>query len=228
MLHQSEYAFSPATFDQPIAEQIWRAKYQYKTQGRDIDHSVEDTWRRVAISLATSEDVGDRDEIAYTFYQAMQGFKLLPAGRILSGSGTLRNVSLCNTFVMRTIPDSISGIMDTVKDAALTMQMGGGIGFDFSTIRPRGNVVRGLDCPAAGPLAAMDICDSVCKMLVTGMGRGAMMAAMHCDHPDIEAFIEAKSDPARLRNFNLSVMVSDAFMKAVEQDALYQYRRSRR
>ena len=96
------------------------------------------------------------------------------------------------------------------------MKMGGGIGFDFSTLRPKGSVVHGLDCPAAGPLAAMDICDAVCKMLVTGMGRGAMMATMRCDHPDIEAFIAAKSDPTRLRNFNMSILVSDHFMKAVE------------
>lgn len=219
MLHHSDVVFSPAIFDQPIAEQIWRAKYQYKTQVSVLDHNVGDTWRRVANSLAQCERADSRQEVADEFYAAMEGFRLLPAGRILSGAGTERNVSLCNTFVMRTIPDSIVGIMDTVKEAALTMQMGGGIGFDFSTLRPKGNVVRGLDCPAAGPLAAMDVCDAVCKMLVTGMGRGAMMATMRCDHPDIEAFIAAKTDPMRLRNFNLSVMVTDLFMRAVEADA---------
>ena len=149
----------------------------------------------------------------------MRDFKLIPAGRILAGAGTQRNVTLSNTFVMRTIPDSVDGIMDTLKDAALTMQMGGGIGFDFSTLRPSGTVVKGLDCPAAGPLAAMDIFDATCKMLVTGMGRGAMMATLCCDHPDIEAFVMAKSNRARLRNFNLSVMVTDAFMEAVRNGA---------
>lgn len=127
-------------------------------------------------------------------------------------------MTLSNTFVMRTIPDSVEGILDTLKDAALTMKMGGGIGFDFSTIRPSGMVVEGLDCPAAGPLAAMDIFDATCKMLVKGMGRGAMMATMRCDHPDIEAFVMVKSDRTRLRNFNLSVMVTDDFMDAVEND----------
>lgn len=120
---------------------------------------------------------------------------------------------------MRTIPDSLTGIMDTVKDAALTMKMGDGLGFDFSTLRPKGAPVLGIGCPAAGPLPAMDICDAVCKMVVSGMGRGAMMATLRCDHPDIEAFIHAKSDPTRLRNFNLSVMITDSFMDAVRNGA---------
>ena len=136
----------------------------------------------------------------------------------MSGCGTARHVTLCNTFVMRTIPDSVDGIMDTLKDAALTMQMGGGVGFDFSTLRPSGTVVRGLDCRAAGPLAAMDIFDATCKMIVSGMGRGAMMATMRCDHPDIEAFINAKSDRTRLRNFNMSVMATNEFMAAIAAD----------
>jgi ribonucleoside-diphosphate reductase alpha chain len=209
----------PLSFNQPIAEHIWSLKYQYRIGGRDVDQSIEDTWSRVATGLAVCEDLAKQSEIAATYYQAMMGFKLLPAGRILAGCGTVRNVTLSNTFVMRTIPDSVAGIMDTIKDAALTMQMGGGIGFDFSTIRPKGTLVRGLDCSAAGPLAAMDICDAVCKMLVTGTGRGAMMATMRCDHPDIEAFATVKSDRLRLRNFNLSVMVTDAFMEAVRADA---------
>ncbi|MEO3416950.1 adenosylcobalamin-dependent ribonucleoside-diphosphate reductase [Roseovarius sp. CAU 1744] len=218
MLHHSDVAFAAAAFDQPIAEHIWRSKYQYKTQGRDIDHTVNDTWRRVADSLSRCERSEAQQATAGIFYRAMEDFRLIPAGRILSGAGTRRHVSLCNTFVMRAIPDSVAGIMDTIKEAALTMQMGGGIGFDFSTLRPQGNLVKGLDCPAAGPLAAMDICDAVCRMLVTGMGRGAMMATMRCDHPDIEAFVAAKSDPARMRNFNLSVMVTDLFMRAVDAD----------
>ncbi|GFE51553.1 hypothetical protein So717_33060 [Roseobacter cerasinus] len=219
MLSFSESSLSPASFDQPISEQIWRSKYQYVTEGRVRDVSVNDTWLRVAKSLAQAEDPQNRQDVARMFYDAMDGFKLLPAGRILAGSGTHRNVTLANTFVMRSIPDSVEGIMDTVKEAALTMQMGGGIGFDFSTLRPKGTLVKGLDCPAAGPLPAMDICNTVCEMLVTGMGRGAMMATMRVDHPDIEAFIAAKANPLRLRNFNMSVMITDAFMAAVEAQA---------
>ena len=219
MLSYPESVLSPASFDQPISEQIWRSKYQYVTGGRARDLSVNDTWMRVANGLAQAESPNDRQNVTMAFYQAMEGFKLLPAGRILAGSGTHRNVTLANTFVMQTIPDSVEGIMDTVKQAALTMQMGGGIGFDFSTLRPKGTIVRGLDCPAAGPLAAMDICNTVCGMLVTGMGRGAMMATIRVDHPDIEAFIDAKANPLRLRNFNTSVMISDSFMEAVEANA---------
>ena len=219
MLDNPVAGVSPTAFDQPISEQIWRSKYQYRSGGRVIDQTVQDTWRRVATSLAQAEPPQNRETTAREFYDAMEDFKLLPAGRILSGSGTRRNVTLCNTFVMQAIPDSVDGIMDAVKDAALTMQMGGGIGFDFSTLRPKGSLVRGLDCPAAGPLAAMEVCDAVCKMLVTGMGRGAMMATLRCDHPDIEAFVTAKSDPTHLCNFNLSVLVSDRFMAAVAADA---------
>ncbi|SMX32658.1 adenosylcobalamin-dependent ribonucleoside-diphosphate reductase [Octadecabacter ascidiaceicola] len=208
-------------FSQPIAERIWNAKYRYNTAGEVLDNSVQDTWERVARGLASIEAPSDQPATRAAFVNAMQNFKVLPGGRILSGCGTNRNVTLSNTFVMRTIPDSVDGIMDTLKDAALTMQMGGGIGFDFSTIRPTGTHVRGLDCLAAGPLAAMDIFDVTCKMIVKGMGRGAMMATMRCDHPDIEAFIVAKSDRSRLRNFNLSVMVTDAFMDAVAEDTTW-------
>lgn len=205
-------------FAQPISERIWQQKYQYRRAGRTVDHSLADTWNRVSEGLAQAEKPAARQSTAEAFRKAMNSFRLIPAGRIISGCGTERNVTLSNTFVMRTIPDSLEGIMDTVKDAALTMQMGGGLGFDFSTIRPRGALVRGLDCPAAGPLAAMDICDAVCKMVVTGMGRGAMMATLRCDHPDVEDFVVAKADRARFRNFNTSVMITDAFMAAVQGD----------
>jgi len=212
--HPSRSAFTCA-----IAEQIWDMKYRYKSKGVTYDTGIEDTWRRVARSLSAQEPEPERPVREAELFRAMDGFRLLPAGRVLAGAGTHRDVTLFNTFVMRTIPDSLEGICDTIKDAALTMKMGGGLGFDFSTIRPRGTLVNGLDCGAAGPIAAMDVCDSMCKMLVSNTGRGAMMACLRCDHPDIEAFIHAKTDPARLRNFNLSVMVSDAFMGALEADA---------
>ena len=218
VLKQHHSGGREARFDQPISEQIWRDKYRY-TFGKNPDVSVADTWWRVAEKLAACEAPQDRAGVAETFYRAMQEFRLLPAGRILAGAGTGRDVTLFNTFVMETLPDSVDGIMDTMKDAALTMKMGGGLGFDFSTIRPAGFPVKGLGCPAAGPLAAMDIANAVCAMVVTGMGRGAMMATLRCDHPDIEAFITAKSDPARLRNFNISVLITDAFMEALDRDA---------
>jgi ribonucleoside-diphosphate reductase alpha chain len=209
---------SEALFDQPISEQIWRAKYQYKSSTAPIDLNMRDTWFRVAAALAQAEQADQRGRATAQFMTAMEDFKLIPAGRILAGAGTRHRVSLSNTFVMKTLPDSLPEVMDVIKEAALTMQMGGGLGYDFSTLRPKGALVQGLNCPAAGPLAVMDICDAVCKMLVSGTGRGAMMATMRVDHPDIEAFVVAKSDPTRMRNFNLSVLIPDTFMEAVDLD----------
>ncbi len=205
-------------FDQAISEFIWQEKYQYRVNGNAVDATIEDTWRRVADGLASAERPGARRRISDQFLSAMTDHKLLPAGRILAGCGTARNITLSNTFVMQTIPDSVAGIMDTAKHAALTMQMGGGLGYDFSTIRPAGTYVKGLDCGAAGPIAAMEIFDAVCNMVVKGMGRGAMMATMRSDHPDIIDFVNAKTDRLKLRNFNLSVMLTDDFMDAVRND----------
>ena len=151
------------------------------------------------------------------FFEALSDFKFLPAGRITAGAGTERSVTLFNCFVMGTIPDSMGGIFDMLKEAALTMQQGGGIGYDFSTIRPSGAKVKGVAADASGPLSFMDVWDSMCRTIMSaGSRRGAMMATMRCDHPDIAKFIIAKRDPARLRMFNVSVLVTDEFMDAVK------------
>ncbi len=205
-------------FAAPIAENIWDMKYRFKqADGSPIDQSVEDTWRRIARDLAKVEKEPNVWE--ERFYGALEDFKYLPAGRITAGAGTARNVTLFNCFVMGTIPDSMGGIFDMLKEAALTMQQGGGIGYDFSTIRPRGADVMGVAADASGPLSFMDVWDAMCRTIMSaGSRRGAMMATMRCDHPDIEQFITAKSDPARLRMFNMSVLVTDAFMEAVKAD----------
>ena len=205
-------------FAAPIAEQIWDMKYRFKdADGTPIDKTVEDSWRRIARALAAVEDEPDLWEPK--FYAALEDFKYLPAGRITAGAGTARSVTLFNCFVMGTIPDSMSGIFDMLKEAALTMQQGGGIGYDFSTIRPKGAPVRGVAADASGPLSFMDVWDAMCRTIMSaGSRRGAMMATMRCDHPDIEQFIAAKSDSARLRMFNLSVLVTDPFMEAVKAD----------
>jgi ribonucleoside-diphosphate reductase alpha chain len=205
-------------FSAPIAEQIWDMKYRLKeADGTPVDGTVEDTWRRIARALAEVEK--DPAHWEDRFYQALEGFKYLPAGRITAGAGTGRSVTLFNCFVMGTVPDSMGGIFDALKEAALTMQQGGGIGYDFSTIRPRGAEVKGVAADASGPLSFMDVWDAMCRTIMSaGSRRGAMMATMRCDHPDIEQFIEAKKDPARLRMFNLSVLVTDAFMAAVKAD----------
>ena len=205
-------------FAAPIAAQIWDMKYRLKeADGTPVDQSVEDSWRRIARSLAEVE--ADPALWEERFYHALEDFKFLPAGRIAAGAGTGRAVTLFNCFVMGTIPDSMGGIFDMLKEAALTMQQGGGIGYDFSTIRPRGAAVHGVAADASGPLSFMDVWDAMCRTIMSaGSRRGAMMATMRCDHPDIEAFITAKQDSARLRMFNLSVLVSDDFMAAVKAD----------
>ncbi len=205
-------------FSAPIAEQIWDMKYRLKAaDGTPIDSTVEDTWRRIARALASVE--ADPAAWEERFYHALEDFRYLPAGRIIAGAGTDRSVTLFNCFVMGTIPDSMGGIFEMLKEAALTMQQGGGIGYDFSTIRPRGAEVRGVAADASGPLSFMDVWDAMCRTIMSaGSRRGAMMATMRCDHPDIEDFIAAKQDPARLRMFNLSVLVTDPFMDAVKGD----------
>ena len=206
-------------FSAPIAETIWDMKYRLKdADGTPVDATVEDTWRRIARALAEVED--DREIWEDRFYEALYDFRFLPAGRIIAGAGTGRTVTLFNCFVMGTIPDSLEGIFQMLKEAALTMQQGGGIGYDFSTIRPKGAPVHGVAADASGPLSFMDVWDAMCRTIMSaGSRRGAMMATMRCDHPDIDAFIAAKSDPARLRMFNLSVLVTDPFMAAVKADA---------
>ena len=201
-----------------ISQQIWDMKYRLKSAaGAPVDKSIDDSWRRVADTLARPEK--ERQYWAERFYEALQGFEFLPAGRIIAGAGAARKVTLFNCFVMGTIPDDMSGIFQHLKEAALTMQQGGGIGYDFSTLRPKGAPVKGVGADASGPLSFMDVWDSMCRTIMSaGARRGAMMATMRCDHPDIEAFIEAKHEPGRLRMFNLSVLVGDAFMEAVRDN----------
>src|SRR5690348_8987561 len=207
-----------------ISQQIWDMKYRLKgpangpIAGEPIDKTIEDTWRRVATAAAAPEKEPQR--WADRFYAAMSDFRFLPAGRVIAGAGAGRQVTLFNCFVMGEIPDDMGGIFAHLREAALTMQQGGGIGYDFSTLRPRGAYVKGVGADASGPLSFMDVWDAMCRTIMSaGYRRGAMMATMSCEHPDIEAFIEAKSEPGRLRMFNLSVLVTDAFMQAVAEDA---------
>jgi ribonucleoside-diphosphate reductase alpha chain len=202
-----------------ISQQIWDMKYRLKgPDGAAVDKTIEDTWSRIATALAAPE----RDPAVWAprFTEALADFKFLPAGRIVAGAGTGRSVTLFNCFVMGTVPDDMSGIFSHLREAALTMQQGGGIGYDFSTLRPKGAPVKGVGADASGPLSFMDVWDAMCRTIMSaGYRRGAMMATLRCDHPDIEAFIDAKREPGRLRMFNLSVLATDAFMQAVEENA---------
>jgi ribonucleoside-diphosphate reductase alpha chain len=214
---------TPAGFAAPIAEEIWNLKYRLRDgAGQPLDADLDATFHRVAAAAAAAEKGGRRvrERWARRFHEAIADMGFLPGGRILAGAGAKRAVTLFNCFVMGRIEDDLSSIFEHVKEAALTMQQGGGIGHDFSTLRPKGAPVRSIGADASGPVSFMDVWDAMCRTIMSaGARRGAMMATLRCDHPDIETFIDAKRDPARLRNFNLSVLVTDAFLAAVAADA---------
>jgi ribonucleoside-diphosphate reductase alpha chain len=213
----SKFAFA-MTLTTPIARQIWDMKYRLKdAAGSPVDKTIDDTLDRVARALAVPE--ADATRWTPAFRGALDGFRFLPAGRILAGAGTARDVTLFNCFVMGTIPDDMAGIFAHLREAALTLQQGGGIGYDFSTLRPKGAPVHGVGADASGPVSFMDVWDAMCRTIMSaGSRRGAMMATLRCDHPDIETFIEAKRAAGRLTMFNLSVLVTDPFMEAVAAD----------
>ncbi|HVN46898.1 MAG TPA: adenosylcobalamin-dependent ribonucleoside-diphosphate reductase [Steroidobacteraceae bacterium] len=200
-----------------LSEFIWQTRYR-DPDARPAELEIGDTWKRVANAVAAIE----REPALWAeqFLRILQNFRFLPAGRILAGAGTLHRVTLCNCFVMGLIDDSIEGIFESLKEAALTMQEGGGIGYDFSTLRPRGTRARTTGMVASGPVSFMRVWDAMCAtILSTGARRGAMMATLRCDHPDIEEFIDAKRQPGCLQHFNLSVLITNAFVEAVRNDA---------
>ncbi|MBR0551189.1 adenosylcobalamin-dependent ribonucleoside-diphosphate reductase [Stakelama marina] len=206
-------------FDNALAEEIWTAKYRFRPAPDQGDASFDQTISRVAAAIAAVERDDIRDLWRDRFEDALRDFRFIPAGRILAGAGTERAVTLFNCFVMDTVPDSLEGIFAHLREAAVTMQQGGGVGMDFSTIRPAGSAVHGVAAEASGPLSFMDCWDAMCRTVESaGQRRGAMMGCLRIDHPDIESFIDAKRDSARLRNFNISVLVTDAFMKALAAD----------
>jgi ribonucleoside-diphosphate reductase alpha chain len=204
-----------------ISQHVWRAKYRYAEDGGIHDRSIEDTWRRVARAIAAVEP-RDREMWAARFFDILDGYKFLPGGRILAGAGTSRRVTLFNCFVMGAIEDSLAGILRALGEGAVTLQQGGGIGYDFSTLRPRGMRAKGVGAIASGPVSFMAVWDALSDTLMsTGPRRAAIMGSLRCDHPDIETFIAAKREPGRLRHFNLSVQITDVFMAAVRDDGAW-------
>lgn len=209
--------------NEPISMIVWDNKYRYRRGGNIVDHTVDDTWRRVAKAMADVERRPERDVWRKNFYRILENFHFLPGGRILAGAGTRHQVTLFNCFVMNIASDSLKGIFAALEEGALTLQQGGGVGYDFSVLRPNGDIVKKTGIQASGPVSFMRIWDAMCSVLLsTGTRRGAMMGVLRCDHPDIEAFITAKENPHELRHFNVSVMVSDDFMAAVKNDAEWQ------
>ncbi|EKD53966.1 MAG: hypothetical protein ACD_60C00137G0030 [uncultured bacterium] len=206
-------------FQETISEEVWDNKYRYRFQEKIMDHTIEDTWLRVAKAVAKAEQTQNAARFQQEFYDVLAGFHFLPGGRILAGAGTKNSVTLFNCFVMPILEDSLTGIFDSLKEAALTLQQGGGVGYDFSTLRPNGYLAAHAGTLASGPVSFMRIWNAMCATLEsTGARRGAMMGILRCDHPDIEEFVTAKADPKELRHFNVSVLVSDAFMQAVKEN----------
>jgi ribonucleoside-diphosphate reductase alpha chain len=199
-----------------ISELIWASRYRGTDSDGVPDRSIEDTWCRVARAIASVE----RDSAGWErrFEAMLQGFRFLPGGRIVAGAGLGKEVTLFNCFVAGRLVDSLEGILESLKETALTMQHGGGIGLDFSPLRPRGSPAIRTGATASGPVSFMHVWDSMCEtLLATGRRRGAMMGTLRCDHPDIEEFVDAKREPGVLQNFNLSVLVTDEFLHAVDQ-----------
>ena len=200
------------SFATEISRHVWETRYRHGDE-----RSVADSLRRVARALASAEG-GAAAQWEGRFFGLMRDLRFLPGGRILAGAGTGRRVTLFNCFVMGVIEDSIPGIFRALQQGAVTMQQGGGVGYDFSTLRPGGTKAVGAGTTASGPVSFMHVWDAMCAtMLSTGVRRGAMMATLRCDHPDIEQFIDAKRRSGVLRHFNLSVQITDDFIVAVRR-----------
>lgn len=204
---------------EPLSTMVWDIKYRYRRKEKVIDHTIEDTWQRVAKALAKPEKSDERAHWQQAFYDILENFQFLPGGRILAGAGTHHQVTLFNCFVMPIAFDSLPSIFTALKEGAITLQQGGGVGYDFSVLRPQGEMVARTGISASGPVSFMRIWNTMCGVLLsTGARRGAMMGVLRCDHPDIEEFIAAKKEAKELRHFNVSVMISDAFMEAIKKD----------
>jgi ribonucleoside-diphosphate reductase alpha chain len=209
---------------QPASLDIWDKKYRLKTkQGEPVDDTIDDTYKRVARALADAEPTSEKQTYWYERFLWALRRGAIPAGRITSNAGALEHkpaTSTINCTVSGTIEDSMDGILEKVHEAGLTLKAGCGIGYEFSTLRPRGAFVAGAGAYTSGPLSFMDIYDKMCFTVSSAGGRrGAQMGTFDVSHPDVKDFIRAKREDGRLRQFNLSLLITDDFMKAVDTDA---------
>lgn len=194
----------------PISKEMWKTKYA----NGDETHSQ--GMERIARALS------DSDEHRVALEEILKDMRFLPGGRIQAGAGSPKKVTLFNCFVSEDIEDSMDSIMRVASQAAETMRMGGGIGYDFSSIRPRGAYIKSLDSKASGPVSFMGIFDAICQTIASaGHRRGAQMGVLRVDHPSIREFVRAKRNEDKLRGFNISVAVTDKFMTAVEEDSTF-------
>ncbi len=213
-------AFQEASLD------IWDKKYRLTSKdGAPIDRTMDDTYKRVARALSEVESAGVREQWYEQFLWALRK-GAIPAGRVTSNAGALEHkpaTSTINCTVSGTIRDSMDDILNKVHEAGLTLKAGCGIGYEFSTLRPRGAYVSGAGAYTSGPLSFMDIYDKMCFTVSSAGGRrGAQMGTFDIGHPDAIEFIRAKRESGRLRQFNLSLLISDEFMKAVRADGEWQ------
>lgn len=194
----------------PVA--IWADEVKYRQEGETYGQKC----ARVAEALT------DHKEHYNKFNEILKEQRFLPGGRVQSAAGSYRKVTAFNCFVMQKVPDSLMGIMEVATEAAKTMQMGGGVGYDFSGIRPKGARIKSLGSQASGPVSFMGIMDAICKTIASaGHRRGAQMGCLRVDHPDIMEFITAKANSSSLTQFNISVLVTDKFMEAVKNDGTF-------
>ncbi|MFT3761373.1 MAG: adenosylcobalamin-dependent ribonucleoside-diphosphate reductase [Pseudoxanthomonas sp.] len=209
---------------QPASQDIWDKKYRLKTkQGEPLDADIDGTYQRVARALADAEPTDEKRAYWYERFLWALRRGAIPAGRITSNAGAQQHkpaTSTINCTVSGTIEDSMDGILDKVHEAGLTLKAGCGIGYEFSTLRPKGAFVAGAGAYTSGPMSFMDIYDKMCFTVSSAGGRrGAQMGTFDVSHPDVKDFIRAKREDGRLRQFNLSLLITDGFMQAVENDA---------
>ncbi len=208
---------------QPASYDIWDKKYRLKAKsGEPLDQTIQDTYIRVARALADVETTPEKREQWFDRFLWALNHGAIPAGRITSNAGALAHkpaTSTINCTVSRIVPDSMDGILRSVHEAGLTLKAGCGIGYEFSTLRPKGAFVSGAGAHTSGPLSFMDIFDAMCFTVSSAGGRrGAQMGTFDISHPDIADFIRAKREDRRLRQFNLSCLITDEFMQAVKQN----------
>jgi len=217
------------TFDidhQAASVDIWDKKYRLKDfDANPVDVTIDDTFKRVAKALSEVEDADKQDQCYEEFLWALRS-GAIPAGRIMSNAGSMEYkpaTSTINCTVSGSIQDSMSGILDKVTEAGLTLKAGCGIGYEFSTLRPKGAYVTGAGAFTSGPLSFMDIYDKTCFTVSSAGGRrGAQMATFDVSHPDVEEFIKVKREDGRLRQFNLSLLITNEFIEAVKGDEDWQ------
>ena len=214
---EAEVPLQPASYD------IWDKKYRLKSKrGEPVDGSIDETYQRVARALADPEATAEKQKYWYERFLWALRRGAIPAGRITSNAGALEHkpaTSTINCTVSGTITDSMDGILEKVHEAGLTLKAGCGIGYEFSTLRPRGAFVAGAGAYTSGPMSFMDIYDKMCFTVSSAGGRrGAQMGTFDVSHPDVKDFIRAKREDGRLRQFNLSLLITDEFMDAVAAD----------